>query len=168
MSSFDKIDDLSDKPTIIIARADAWSDVAKAAGLKSDSYDAYCIVTQPKRVYVLGNSEAACATRSRDICLRHWGLSLVCSFAEVVVHAQADERVDQPQSWPKLPRSTRAAFGTPTACPVTTCVRSWKTTKNGQSPTVLAGVPMQTGHSYGNIILRNKDEFELHIRSILR
>jgi hypothetical protein len=146
---------------IVIARADAWPDVSKNAGLKADDYDAYCIVTRADRVYILGGSEAAARHGVSDL-LRRWGFRW---FAPSPRWHIVPERkslaidVNLAQSPALSDRRIWYAYGMrgDDLAPLMENYTRWAVA-NRLSVRSLA----RTGHSYGNIIRRNEEQFARH------
>src|SRR5690606_2587759 len=61
-----------DEPAVVIARADAWPEVARQAGYEPEDTTSYAIITQPNRVYILGACEDAARHGVADLLYR-WG-----------------------------------------------------------------------------------------------
>ena len=149
---------LSDQPSVIIARADAHAKLAKDAGLKSKAYDAFCIVTRKDRVYILGNSEAAArhgvATLLRQLGFRWFAPSpqwhIVPKSATITVNMNI---VDEPKL---VHRGIWYAYAGGEA-ELMNNYRRWAIANRLSVASVI-----RTGHSYGNIIGRNKDMFAKH------
>lgn len=152
---------LEDRPTIVLARADAQPEAAQAAGHTSQAYDAYAIVAQPHRLYLLGNSEAAVQHAVADL-LSSWGFRYFAPSPK----------------WHITPRHKTLAFdGTRHDEPALVTRKIWYAYGHGASDLkpLMANYDRwaaanrlsesnltQTGHSYGNIIQRNTKEFAEH------
>ncbi len=152
------VEQMRDAPTVVIARADAHPDIAAAAGLKSKAYDAFCIVTKSKRLYLLGNSEAAArhavATLLHRLGFRwfapspHW--HFVPSLKDISVKLNL---VDEPKLvhrgiWYAYSGGDKELMEN---------YRRWAIANRLSVQSVI-----RTGHSYGNIIGRNKEAFDAH------
>ena len=155
------IDKPHDGPAIVIARADAWPGVAATGRLKGRGYNSYCIITEPKRVYVLGNSEAAARYGIAHL-LRHLGFRWFApsprwhivprlkSVAFDVNAIESPELVDR-RIWYAY------GMGDKDLKPLLANYNRWAIANR-----LSVGSLMQTGHSYGNIIGRNREEFAQH------
>ncbi len=150
-----------DAPAVVIARADAWPEVAATAGLKANSYDAYCIVTEPRRVLVLGNSEAAARHGVADL-LRRIGFRwfapsprwhIVPKLKDIAIDV---DTVDAPAL---VDRRIWYAYGMSgdDLKPLMQNYQRWAIANR-----LSIGSVIQTGHSYGNIISRNQETFDQH------
>lgn len=149
------------RPTIVLARTDAWPEVAEDAGFQSQAFDAYAVVAQDKRLYLLGRSEAAVRHAVADL-LGGWGFRF---FAPSPV-------------WHHVPRVDRLAVdGVRLEAPALLTRKIWyayghngakldRLTENHRRWTIanrLSDVNLtQSGHAYGNIILRNEKTFAEH------
>ena len=159
-AKFDVISQAGDEVAIIIARADAWPDVARTAGLKSDGYDDYVIATRTneRHVFVLGNSEDAARHGVADL-LRRWGFRwfapsprwhVAPQFKDLAVDLNV---VESPQL---IERRIWYAYGMSgdDLRPLMTNYQRWAVANR----LTLRGLT-RTGHSYGHIIGRNNEEF---------
>ena len=143
---------------VVIARADAYPNVANKAGLKSKAYDAFCIVSEKNRLYLLGNSEAA-ARHGVATLLRHLGFRwyapspqwhIVPSMKNISVNLNM---VDEPKL---AHRGIWYAYAGGEA-ELMENYRRWAIANRLSLKSVI-----RTGHSYGNIIGRNKEAFDKH------
>lgn len=153
-------DKASDTPAVILARADAWPDVAKDA-LKSDVYDGFCIVTTAKRVYLLGNSETA-VRHAVATLLRKWGFRWFAPSPRWHIIPKMDDvtiNLNLSDAPALVGRSIWYAYGMSgdDLKPLMQNYQRW-TIANRLSRRGM----LQTGHSYGNIIRRNSKVFEEH------
>jgi|GEM_PF-892439 len=150
-----------DAPAVIVARADALPEVAREAGFRSDEFDAYAVVVRPRRLYLLGRSEAAVRHAVADV-LSGWGFRYYAPSPRWhVVPRAAELTVDGVRlGAPAMPtRKIWYAYGHAGAGlgRLTDDHRRWSIANR------LSDVNLtQTGHSYGNIILRNQKEFAEH------
>lgn len=152
------IDKETPEPAIVFATAERFPDVARGAGLKRDDYDAFCIVTGPKRVYVLGNTAAGVRNGATHL-LHHLGFRWYAPSPRWhVVPKLRDVHIDmETADAPVLrTRSIWYAYG-PNNSEAAANYRVW-----AQANRLTVNPLTQTGHSYGNIILRNQDEFAKH------
>jgi hypothetical protein len=153
--------ELGEGPAIVIARADAWPDVAKQAGLKPGAYDAYCIATTPQRAYILGNSEAAARHGVADL-LRRWGFRWFAPsprwhhVPELTTLAVDLNIVETPAL---VDRRIWYAYGMSgdDLAPLMQNYTRWAVANRLSVRSLI-----QTGHSYGNIIQRNPETFAAH------
>ena len=151
----------AEEPAIILARADAWPEVARDAGFRSQAFDAYAIIVQPKRLFLLGRSEAAVRHAVADV-LHGWGLRFYAPsprwhIVPSVERLSVDRtRLDAPAM---LTRKIWYAYGHGSADlkRLTEDHRRW-VIGNRLSDVNLT----QSGHAYGNIILRNEKAFTEH------
>lgn len=149
-----------DQPSLVIARKDVWPDVAREAGLTSQKYDDYAIVTRTdeRRVYVLGNSEEAARFGVADL-LRRWGFRWFAPSKQWHVTPRLKDlainlnAVESPQL---IERRIWYAYGMSgdDLRPLMNDYQRWaianRLTQRGLT---------RTGHSYGHIIGRNKESF---------
>jgi len=151
----------ADVAAVVLARVDAQPDVAREAGFRSTAFDAYAVVARPGRLYLLGRSEAAVGHAVADV-LRGWGFRYYAPSPRWhIVPRQADlvvsgVRLDEPAL---LTRKIWYAYGHggEGLKRLMDDHRSWSIANR------LSDVNLtQTGHSYGNIILRNQKEFAEH------
>lgn len=151
----------ADEPAIILARADAWPEVAREAGFQSQAFDAYAIIVQPERLFLLGRSEAAVRHAVADV-LHGWGLRFYAPSPRWHIVPSAERlsvdrtRLDAPAM---LTRKIWYAYGHGSADlkRLTEDHRRW-VMANRLSDVNLT----QSGHAFGNIILRNKQAFAEH------
>ncbi len=149
-----------DVAAVIIARAEAWPDVARSASLNSDGYDDYAITTNPKtrRVYILGNSADAARYGVADL-LRRWGFRwfapsprwhVTPRFKNLTLDLNV---VESPQL---IERRIWYAYGMSgdDLRPLMENYQRWAVANR----LTLRGLT-RTGHSYGHIIGRNKEAF---------
>lgn len=148
-------------PAIVIGRADVWPEVSRQAGLKPDSYDAYCIVTRKDRIYILGNSEAGARNGVADL-LRGWGYRWFAPSPRWhVVPKNRTLTVDRNVAGAPalIDRRIWYAYGMSgdDLAPLMENYTRWAIANR-------LGVRslMRTGHSYGNMIRRNEKEFAAH------
>lgn len=148
---------------LIIARTDAWPELARSAGLTTDGYDDYAIVTQAKqrRVYVLGVSEVAArhgvADLLRRLGFRWFAPSPRWHTAPQLRDWTVDLRiVESPRL---IERRIWYAYGMSgeDLKPLMNDYIRWTTANR----LTLRGLT-RTGHSYGNIIGRNQEAFATH------
>ncbi len=151
-------DNAGEATCVLIARADAYAKIAAKAGLRSKAYDAFCIVTEKKRLYILGNSEAA-ARHGVATLLRHLGYRwfapspqwhFVPSHKTITIDLNV---VDEPKLahrgiWYAYAGGDKELMEN---------YRRWAVANRLSVASV-----MRTGHSYGNIISRNKATFDKH------
>lgn len=148
----------SERPAIVIARADQYPDAAHKMNLDSSKFDAYAIVTEPGRVLLLGASEPA-AQHAVAHLLHHWGFRYFNPMPAWWIAPHTDElTIDlNVAEKPKLVgRRIWYAYG----------VRE-PLLKEGYQRWAFAtrqntGGRFHTGHSYGHIIGRNAAAFETH------
>ena len=150
-------------PAIVIARADAWPGVARDAGFKTQKYDDYAIVTRSgeQRVYVIGNSAEAARYGIADL-LRRWGFRWFAPSPRWHVAPKVKDltidvnTIESPQL---IERRIWYAYGMSgdDLRPLLNDYVRW----TAANRLTLGGLT-RTGHSYGNIIGRNKEAFESH------
>ncbi len=145
----------------VIARADAWPEVARSVGLSPDDYDAYAIATRSNRVFILGNSESAARHGVADLLCR-WGFrwlapsprwSIAPTIKNLAVAANFKES-------PALrDRRIWYAYGMSgeDLKPLMANYERWAVANR-----LSLRSRVRTGHSYGNIIQRNAKVFEQH------
>lgn len=156
------VETTTESPCVVIARADAWPEVAKRAGLKRGIHDAYCIVTDDDRVYVLGNGEAGARHGVADL-LRRWGFRWFAPSPRWHVVPRRRSLaidVDVVASPALIDRRIWYAYGMGSGddlAPLTENYERWAIA-NRLSVRSL----MRTGHSYGNIVRRNEEAFAEH------
>lgn len=159
-ATFVVANELGDQPSLIVARVDQWPDVARAAGLTSQKYNDYAIATRPdeRRIYVLGNSEEAARNGAADL-LRRWGFrwfapSKKWHVSPTLKDLSVDLNIaESPQL---IERRIWYAYGMSgdDLKPLMFDYRRWAAANR----LTLRGLT-RTGHSYGNIIGRNKEAF---------
>jgi hypothetical protein len=154
--------ELGDQPSLVIARADQWPDVARAAGLASQKYDDYAIATRPseRRIYVLGNSEEAAGFGTADL-LRRWGFrwfapSKKWHVSPALTRKDLSVDLNIAESPQLIERRIWYAYGMSgdDLKPLMLDYRRWAVANR----LTLRGLT-RTGHSYGNIMGRNKEAF---------
>ena len=160
-AEFNIAEALGKPPALVIARTDLWPKFAQQAGLKSKKYDAYAIATLPKenRIYVLGNSAGAARFGVADL-LRRWGFrwfapSPKWHTAPTLKNLTLDLNItESPQL---IDRRIWYAYGMSgdDLKPLLVDYQRWATANR----LTLRGLA-RTGHSYGNIIGRNKEAFD--------
>jgi len=146
------------EPAIVFAQADQFPEAAQAAGLKKGDYDAYCIITQPKRVLVLGNTAVGVRNGAAHLLHQLGFRWLAPSPRWHVVPKLRDITIavnfaDAPALGT---RSIWYAYG-PNNKDTGANYRVWAVANR-----LTLNPIVRTGHSYGNIILRNTKEFEKH------
>jgi hypothetical protein len=157
-ASLPVVEAASKSPALIIARADAYPAIADKAGLKSGVYDAFCIVTQPSQLYVLGNSEDA-ARNGVSLLLREWGFRWYAPsprwhVVPALRNVSSDLNiVDTPKL---IHRGIWYAYGAGEK-ELGENYQRWAIANRLSVRSVI-----RTGHSYGNIVRRNQDEFDRH------
>lgn len=154
-------DELKEHPAIVIARADAWPAVSRKAGFKTDQYDAYCLVTEADRVYILGRSEAA-ARHGVARLLREWGFRWFAPSPRWHIaprHKSLAVDLNLSDRPALIDRRIWYAYGMSgdDLAPLMENYTRWAVA-NRLSVRSL----MRTGHSYGNIIRRNEQAFAEH------
>lgn len=162
-TEFKVVEAVDQSPAIVIARADAWAEVARDAGFNTQKYDDYAIVTRSdeQRVYVLGNSAEAARYGIADL-LRRWGFRwfapsprwhVAPKFKDLAIDVNT---VESPQL---IERRIWYAYGMSgdDLRPLLNDYVRW----TAANRLTLGGLT-RTGHSYGNIIGRNKEAFESH------
>lgn len=148
-----------DEPAVVIARADAWPEVARQAGYEPEDTTSYAIITQPNRVYILGACEDAARHGVADLLYR-WGFrwfapspkwhiipeirDLTVSLNTIETPALRDRRV-----WYAYGMSGNDLR------PLMDNYERWAIANRLSVKSL-----MRTGHSYGGIIRRNQAEFE--------
>ena len=154
--------ELGDQPSLVIARADQWPDVARAAGLASQKYDDYAIATRPseRRIYVLGNSEEAAGFGTADL-LRRWGFrwfapSKKWHVSPALTRKDLSVDLNIAESPQLIERRIWYAYGMSgdDLKPLMLDYRRWAVANR----LTLRGLT-RTGHSYGNIMGRNQEAF---------
>ena len=154
-------DALPESPAVVIGRVDAWPAVGRRAGFRATAYDAYCIVTEPGRIYILGRSEAG-ARHGVARLLREWGFRWFAPSPRwQIVPRQATLRagLNLTDSPTLIDRRIWYAYGMSgdDLAPLMENYTRWALA-NQLSVRSL----MRTGHSYGNIVRRNAQEFAAH------
>lgn len=159
-ATFVVADEPGEARSLIIARVDEWPDVAQAAGLTTQKYDDYAIATRSdeRRIYVLGNSEEAARFGVADL-LRRWGFRWFAPSKKWHVAPQLkDLAVDLniAESPQLIERRIWYAYGMSgdDLKPLLVDYHRWAAANR----LTLRGLT-RTGHSYGNIIGRNKEAF---------
>lgn len=154
------VDKPGSTPTVILARADAYPEIAKPI-LKSEAYDAFCIVTKPKRVYLLGNSETATRHAVAEL-LRRWGFrwfapSPTWHVTPKLTNVSIDLNFSDAPAL--VGRSIWYAYGMSgdDLKPLMNDYQRWSLANRLSRRGML-----QTGHSYGNVIRRNLKIFDQH------
>lgn len=152
------IETLNDSAAVIIARADQYPDIAARARLNTDQLDAYCIVSTADRLYLLGVTEVAArhaaASLLHDLGYRFYNPMPTWWIAPSLQNVTLD-RSDAHQPV-MLQRSMWYAYGVHLDH-LKEGYDRWRTANR-----LIQAAPFQTGHSYGNIILRNAAAFEAH------
>ncbi len=147
-----------DGPAIILTTAIAQPDTAKRLRLQTDNSDAYAIETTPNRVTLIGSNvyalRHAVAHLLRDLGFRYYAPSpkwhIIPTLETVRIETNANEV-------PALvSRSIWYAYGQPDKL-LAQNYRLWAAAQRLSLESLV-----NTGHSYGNIILRNAAEFEKH------
>lgn len=159
-AAFVVADAAGESPALIIARQDQWPAVARNASLTTDQYDDYGIVTvaDEGRIYVLGNSEESARFGVADL-LRRWGFRWFAPSPKWHVTPQLKDLavdlniVESPQL---IERRIWYAYGMSgeDLKPLMLDYQRWAVANR----LTLSGLT-RTGHSYGNIIGRNKAAF---------
>lgn len=149
-----------DGPALIIARADAWPEVAAEIGFKPTGYSAYAIVTKPNRVLVLGEGEAAARDGVASL-LRRWGFrwfapSPKWHIAPRLTDLTVDLNVIETPAL--IDRRIWYAYGMSgeDLKPLMDHYARWAIANR-----LSLKSPIRTGHSYGNIIQRNTAAFDM-------
>ena len=152
------VQDSGDGPQILIARAASHSEIAERAGLKSKAYDAYCIVSQPRRLAILGNSASAArhgvAALLRELGFRwfapspQWRHIPTIRAATVNLNVVDEPRLSHRGIWYAYAGGEKQLMEN---------YRRWAIANRLSVASV-----MRTGHSYGNIISRNRAAFDAH------
>lgn len=144
--------------SIVIARADAFPDIAARVHLVPDAgYDAYAIVTETERVLLLGNSEAAARHAVADL-LRRWGFRQFAPSPRWRIKPKLDlltidfTTVEKPAL---IDRRIWYAYGMgDDTKPLMDDYQRWV-----HANRLSLRSPINNGHSYGNIIQRNAEAF---------
>ena len=159
-ASFAVASECGNQPSLVLARTDSWPDVARIAGFKTQKYDEYAIVTRPdeRRVYVLGNSEESVRFGVADL-LRRWGFRWFAPSKKWHVTPRlSDLAVDLTvvESPRLMERRIWYAYGMSgdDLKPLMLDYQRWAAANR----LTIYGLT-RTGHSYGNIIGRNKEAF---------
>ncbi|QDU98290.1 DUF4838 domain-containing protein [Lignipirellula cremea] len=149
-----------DRPAIVLSLAKNWPEVAAAGGLNEKAYEAFALVTQADRLFVLGVSEAAVQNGVAEL-LRRWGFRYYAPSPRWRAipprkSLAADLRLaGQPAL---LARGIWYAYGNPgELAPLMDNYREW-----AMANRLTVRNLMTTGHAYGNIIGRNPEAFEQH------
>jgi len=146
-------------PAIVIARADAWPEIAAEAKLEPGAgYDAYAVITRNNQVYLLGNSEAAARHAVADL-LRLWGFRWFAPSPKWCITPRLRDltvdltKVEKPAL---IQRSIWYAYGMggDDLKPLMDHYNRWALANR-----LSLKSPMSNGHSYGNIIQRNPAAF---------
>ncbi len=152
------VDTENTTPIIIIARADQYPQIAAEAGLDLDDTDAYCLVGESGRLYVLGASEFSARHGVADL-LHEWGFRFynpmplwhhIPQLTEVTFDAK---RAESPEL---RGRKIWYAYGVRTE-DLKNNAKRWDVANR-----LVQAAPFRTGHSYGNIVGRNKEAFDQH------
>lgn len=150
-----------DGSAIVIARAEAWPDVARQVGLKPGIYDAYAIATKGNRVYILGNSESAARHGVADV-LRRWGFRWFAPSPRWHIVPETNSLsidLNITETPALIERRIWYAYGMrdDDLAPLMENYTRWAIANRLSVRTL-----MRTGHSYGNIIRRNQKVFDQH------
>ena len=148
------------KPSLVIGLKKAWPEVARAVSFETDKYDAYAIVTQSRKklIHVLGNSDEAVRHGVADL-LRRWGFRWFAPSSKWHVKPHLKNLsfnrsfVESPQL---IERRIWYAYGMSgeDLKPLMQDYQRWAAANR----LTLRGLT-RTGHSYGNVIGRNKEAF---------
>jgi hypothetical protein len=159
-ADFSVVQEIDDQPSLVIARKDVWPKVARAAGLTTQKHDDYAIATRPDehRIYVLGNSEEAARFGVADL-LRRWGFRWFAPSKKWHVTPRLKNLsvdlnlVESPQL---IERRIWYAYGMSgdDLKPLMVDYQRWAAANR-----LTLGGLTRTGHSYGNIMGRNKEVF---------
>lgn len=159
-ATFTIANELGDLPSLVIARADVWPEVARQAGLKARKYDGYAIASRPteRRIYVLGNSAESARFGAADL-LRRWGFRWFAPSKKWHTTPHLKELtvdLNIAQSPQLIERRIWYAYGMrgDDLKPLMQNYRRW----SAANRLTLRGLT-RTGHSYGNIIGRNPEAF---------
>jgi hypothetical protein len=157
-SPWPTVQQLTDAPAIVIARADQYPDIAAQAKLDTTHLDAFCIVSSASRLYLLGTTEVAAqhavVTLLHDLGYRvynpleKWWITP--SLRDLSVDTARSERPAM------LGRSMWYAYGEPLDH-LKAGYEQWRVHNR-----LVQAAPFQNGHSYGNIIGRNQKVFDEH------
>ena len=155
---FLKVHETPERPAIILARADAWPKMAKAAKLESKAFGAFAIVLQERRMFVLGNTEAGVRNGVAAL-LRQWGFRWLAPSPRWWITPKLDSlsiKEGFTSSPALIDRRIWYAYGMgePDLKPLMANYEWWAIANQ-----LSLRSPVRTGHSYGNIIGRNKDAF---------
>ena len=146
-------------PAVILGLASAYEDVAKAAGLNTDHPDAFAIITESDRVYVLGNSAYAVshgvATLLHDLGFRWYGASAKWWVTPKATSISVD--LNTVESPAMRGRKIWYAYGVGGDATLGANYQRWAIANR-----LMQAAPLHTGHSYGHIIGRNTEAFEAH------
>lgn len=152
------IETLGDQPTIVIARADQYPQIAASARLDAAHLDAFCMASRSNRLYLLGTTEVAAhhavATLLHDLGFRFYNPSSRWWITPKLGDVKLDvARAERPAM---LGRSMWYAYGN-VPDDLRIGYEQWRDANR-----LMLAAPFQNGHSYGNIILRNKATFDAH------
>ncbi len=152
------VDQPGDSPCVIIARADAYPEIAAEASFKSKAYDAFCIRSEDERLYLLGNSEVAArhgvAALLRHLGFRwyapspHWHIVPSSENIAIDLNLVGEPKLVHRGIWYAYAGGDKELMEN---------YRRWGVANRLSVKSVI-----RTGHSYGNIIGRNKEVFEQH------
>lgn len=156
-ANFEVLDQPNESPAIVIARADAWPDVSSLT--PADGYGAYAISTRSDRVFILGNSEEAARHGVADL-LERWGFRWFAPSPRWRVVPQLKEisiDLDLVERPALIDRRIWYAYGMSgdDLKPLMENYTRWAIANR-----LSLKSPIRTGHSYGNIIQRNKEAFD--------
>ena len=159
-AKFEVAEAVGEPPSLIVGLKKAWPEVARAVNFGTDKYDAYAIITQTRKnqIYVLGNSDEGARHGVADL-LRRWGFRWFAPSRKWHVKPQLKDLafdmtfVESPQL---IDRRIWYAYGMSgeDLKPLTRDYRRWAAANR----LTLRGMT-RTGHSYGNLIGRNKEAF---------
>ena len=153
------VDAAGEGPTVIIARCDAYPDIAAQAGAASTSFDAYVVATQGDRLYLLGNTASgaryAVAHLLRHLGFRYYAPSPVWHVVPTLEDVIVDLNVTESPAL--LQRSVWYAYGFGGDKTMQANYKRWVEGNRLSAKRVVS-----TGHSYGNIVSRNTEAFEQH------
>lgn len=160
-AKFVQASEAAEGPALIIARADAWPQVAKGAGLKPNAFGAYAIVPRGNHVFVLGNTEAG-VRHGVAALLRQWGFRWLAPSPRwwIMPKLVSLEITESQTSAPALiDRRIWYAYGMGEADlkPLQANYQRWAIANQ-----LSLRSPVRTGHSYGHIIGRNQEAFAAH------
>ncbi len=149
-----------EQPSLIVARTDAWPDVARGAGLTTDGYEDYAVATdaENRRIYVLGNSAVAARHGVADL-LRRWGFRWFApspKWRAIPRLSELSADFNFTGSPSLIERRIWYAYGMSgeDLKPLMADYVRW----TAANRLTLRGLT-RTGHSYGNIIGRNPEVF---------